>query len=275
MKISHVAVALLLSGSLSAQAENKLFPTDILDQGGVDVNFSAAHNTESRSITSNGSTGKASFSTDSESAAIRYGLVKDLHVGLGLNYLSRSSTTTDYVSPQQHYNTTVSNQTQNPSLWARYGFINQKDNPLSVSGSLLVLPNTTGRQAAIYQGALTVGWVANKNLRLFGDIFASASSDPAIANATGVTVGAYQKITERVTLIPVIGFSQYQSSSTWSSTSQQNYGLTAQVEVLKTTYVSAGATFRHNAAYSRANGSLQMDPTSDGLLLQASLYHLF
>lgn len=270
---TFMAIGLFLSSGL--HAENRLFPTDILNEGEVDAQLTVASTRVSTDIQSYGSDGHSSSRINSESAGVRYGLGARWHVGAQLNYRSREVYKTDYDNPPQRYRNSSSNRAQNPSLWVKYGFTEPGASPLTLSGQLLVSPDTTGRQETFYQGVLSSGWKSGETLRLFGVVSASASNGSDAANTGRVSVGAYKIISDDLTLIPSIGYVRYRETDRLKSSTQQNIALAAQIRLARNTYLTPLVAFFRNGSGGRRDVSLDWSATSNGLGLELSLSHLF
>jgi hypothetical protein len=256
-------------------AEDATFPTAILGQGTMDAAFSVVSDSNSSNINFNGNPGRQSLDITVESAQIRYGLGSDWHVGARLAYRSEGVVRTDFSSPPGHFVDTTSEGRQNPSLWASYGFINDKASPFSLSGTVQVSPDTTDKEASSYSGQLVAGWWANRALRLYGGYSATTSRDSNTANSTGIFVGAHKYFSETAALIPRAGYKRYRATDTYSSRTQYQIGLSSRVRLMRNTYILPGITLYRNSSGESKDGLFRRDATANGRVLILEFYHLF
>lgn len=268
------SLSIVLATISNVHAENRLFPTDILHQGEVDGAASVDNDTHSSSISFHGNPGSQSTDLTTESAQVRYGLGYNLHIGAALRHNSQGITYTDYSNPSAHFMSTSSEGNQNPSLWAKYGFINDNAKQFSLSGDLKVSPNTTGTPS-LYTGQLTAGWKNNDTLRLYGIFSAAKYRSSNAAGQTGITVGAYKEILKDVTLIPHASLSRIQATNTYSSATQSGMGLSADIQTFRNTYLRPDISLYRNSARNSKDGFFHQDSTGDGIAIGLGVYHLF
>jgi|GEM_PF-2583995 len=269
-----VAYALSLF-ALSVSAEDRLFPTSILNKGEVDIELSVTHSTIDTKISSNGNTGTYSYRATRESAAIRYGIGGYWHVGASLPYLSDYSAKFDYNNPPAHYENNRLEGSQNPNLWVKYGFINDKAKPLSLSGEILVSPNTTGKTSSAYVGVVSAGWKSDESLKFYAIYSGVVRNDSNSADSNGIAIGAYKSINSSVTLIPHASYTRYQSTDSFSSDSNHSLGLSAHIQVANNTYLNPDITFFRNSSAHTNAGTLYYDSSDTGKSIGISIYHLF
>lgn len=256
-------------------AEDATFPTAILGQGTMDAAFSVVSDSNSSNINFNGNPGRQSLDITVETAQIRYGLGSDWHVGARLAYRSEGVVRTDFSSPPGHFVDTTSEGRQNPSLWASYGFINDKASPFSLSGTILVTPNTTGKQDSRYSGQLVAGWWSSDTLRLYGGYSVAAGRDRDTADTSGISVGARRYLSETVALIPSAGYTRYRATDTYSSRTQYQIGLSSRVRLMRNTYILPGVMLYRNSSGASKDGLFRRDATANGRVLILEFYHLF
>lgn len=265
----------LAVASSNLHAENRLFPTDILNQEEVDARLSITHSTLSGNIrNSSGNFGNQSSESVSESAQIRYGLGDNWHVGAGLQYRSRAVTTTDFSNPPAHFANTSLEGNQNPTLWATYGFINDKTSPLSVNGELLVSPNTTGKRGTSYTGRISTGWKSSDTLKLYGAFSASTTRDATTPNMNRIIVGAFKDISDQMTLIPHISYTRSSETDFLYPVTQHAVGLSSDILIAPDTYLIPDIVFHRIGAVDSKNGFSHGDPINNGRTLTLELYHL-
>lgn len=268
------SLSIVLATISNAHAESRLFPTDIMHQGEVDGTVSVDNDTNSSSIRFHGNPGSQSSELTTESVQVRYGLGYNWHIGAALRYNSQGITYRDYQNPSAHFIYTSAEGNQNPSLWAKYGFINDNSKQFSLSGSLILHPNTTGTPS-LYTGQLSAGWKSNDTLRLYGIFSAARNRSPNASGRTGITVGAYKEILQNVTLIPHASFSRIQETNTLSSATQSGMGLSADIQISRNTYLIPGISFYRNSARDSKDGFFHQDSTADGMAAGLGVYHLF
>jgi hypothetical protein len=257
-----------------AHAENRLFPTDILNKGEVDAQGSVDHQTYSDSIISNGNPGDLSFNETVESVQIRYGLGANWQAGASLNYNSKYETDTNYSNPPSSHVNTSNEGRQNPGLWLRYGIINDNSSPFSLSGQFLVRPNMADRSST-YTDTLSAGWKTSDTLRLYGTTALNTSTNTNNRNSINFSFGAYKDISENITLVPHAGYTKFQASTTYSPVSQYQIGLSSDIQISHNTYLIPAYSWYQNSAGDSFNGTLHKDAVTNGNNISLTLYHLF
>lgn len=269
-------LALVGIGLASAcHAEDNTFPTVILSKGKVDAAFRVVSDSNSSNINFNGNPGRQWLDITAESAQIRYGLGSNWHVGARLAYRSEWIVRTDFSSPPARFVDTTAEGRQNPSLWASYGFINDKASPFSLSGTILVTPKTTGKQDSRYSGQLVAGWWSSDTLRLYGGYSVAAGRDSGTADTSGISVGAHKYLSETVALIPRAGYTRFRMTDTFSSGTQYEIGLSSRVRLMRNTYILPGIALYRNSSGESKDGLFRRDASSNGRALVLEFYHLF
>jgi hypothetical protein len=268
-----IAFVGIFATSLS-YAENRLFPTDILNAGEVDANASVEFQALSYDVRFAGTPGSRSVDISRESVGARYGLGANWHIGASIDYDSRAVVRTDLSAPPAHFVNRDSEGTNNPLLWATYGFINDKANPFSLNGQLFVTPNTT-HTPSTYGGQLATGWTSSKTLRFFGIYRREIANDSDVADKDSISVGAHKGISSNVTLVPSARYTRFSSTDTFSSVKQLAMSLAAHVQVSGNTYLTPSITNYRNSSGHSKNDLFQIDSTGNGTVVQLSLYHLF
>lgn len=278
-------------------ANDKLFPTDILEQGEVDAQFSVDHFTISSNISLKGRpgiehdsegrrirtilrrvpprSGKSSLERDSEIFQVRYGLGSNWHIGVAVPYVSRSVANTDYNNPPAHYSNRRGEGGQNPNLWATYGLINDKEFRFSLNLELLIKPDTTGNEETSYAGRITTGWKNSDTLKFYGAFTATTFSDSTLANHYSVSVGAYKALSETLTLIPHSGYVRNESTNTMSATDQYNLGLSVNVRLTPNSCLIPDVAFYRYGESNSNDGVFHRDASNNGKAFRLSFYHLF
>jgi hypothetical protein len=262
----------LAAGPL-AHADSRLFPTDILNQGEVDTQVSINHQRNSSDINSLADTGTQSQRLTAESVQGRYGLGGNWQVGASLNYQTEDTAHTDYSSPPAHFVQTSSDRWRNPAFWATYGLINDKTNPFSLNGELLVSPDVTSTPTS-YVARLSSGWRDSDTLRLYATYSAKFVIGSNNADSNSIAIGAYQDISDSVTLIPHASYTRFNATSTFSSQTQYGAGLSADIQIFKGTYLIPDVSFYKNSSRNTKDGLFHADGAS-GTSINLALYHLY
>lgn len=118
-KIIVFVIAGILVAS-SCHAENRLFPTAILNQGEVDAAIFASHDTHSSNLNFLGNAGSQSSNNTTESIEARYGLGANWQIGASLHYRSQGVIHTNFSNPSAHFSNRSGEGSQNPTLRATY-----------------------------------------------------------------------------------------------------------------------------------------------------------
>lgn len=267
-------VGLTLAVMSNAYADDRLFPTDILNKGEVDIRLSIGHDSHSQDINFNGNPGRSSFSQTSEEFQIRYGLGADWHVGMGLSYDSQHVVNEDFRNPAGHFSSRRGEGEQNPVIWASYGMINDAASPLSLSAALVVSPDTTGDAKTSYSGRLTAGWKSDDTLKYYGQLTANFRDDFGFGGYN-IGVGAYKRLSEVLTLIPHAHFSRNESTNIWSSWDQYGVGLSAHVRLSESSYLIPELSFYMNGDRNTNDQLFHVDQSRNGKAFRLGFYHQF
>jgi hypothetical protein len=99
MKIFALAALILLAFTSNSHADNRLFPTDLLQLDEVDFRISLNLNTITGEINLNGNSGMQSQQNYVESAQIRYGLGHNWYMGVSENYNLQDVIERNYTNP--------------------------------------------------------------------------------------------------------------------------------------------------------------------------------
>lgn len=272
MKTHKLIVAVVALSALitNAHAESRLFPTDILKQGEIDTSADVRHQTYSYNFSGN-RPGIHSTESTSESLQARYGLGANWHIGAALNYASQAVARSDYSSAHYVSNTEGA---RNPTFWATYGIINAPNTAFSLNAELLVTPKTTNYSSS-YATRIIAGWKSSETLKLYGSYEIREQKNAMGHDSNGIGVGAYQEIANGITLIPFAGYARYNASNTYSSYTQFQLGLSANIELARNTYITPSISNFGQSAINSNDGLIHQDSTANGLNLKLGLYHLF
>jgi len=275
MKKTLSLVVLVLVSLSNAYGEDRLFPTDILNKGEVDIHLTLDRDTHSSDIDFKGNSGRSSVKSTTEDLQIRYGLGSNWHIGLAVPYASQSVIDTDYNSPSSHNSNTSNKGAQNPVIWATYGILNDKTSALSLNAEVLVRPDTTGNVKTSYTGRLTSGWKVNDALRLYARVSAETFDDNSVPNAYNVVAGGYVTLSESLTLIPHASYVQFTSANSYSAYDQTDVGLSANIRIVPNFYLIPSYTAYRNGASHSDNGFFHRDATNNGKAISLGAYYLF
>jgi len=275
MKKALSLVSLVIISLSNAYAEDRLFPTDILNKGEIDARLILDHDTNSSDISFKGNTGHSSLKNTTEDLQVRYGLGSSWHIGLSLPYASQSVVNTDYSNPPAHYSNKGAQGGQNPIIWATYGILNDKASAFSLNAEALVSPDTTGNVKTSYTGRLTSGWKTSDTLRLYAGVSATTYDDANVANTYALRGGAYMALSETLTLIPHVSYVQFASTDTYSSFGQTALGLSANVKLATNVYLIPDIVFYRNGDGQSDNGYFHREATNNGKHFSLAAYYLF
>jgi hypothetical protein len=260
-------------------AEERLFPTDILQQGEWDASASVRAESYSYDIRVpwwiGWAQGKRSRDSTEESVRVRYGLGGGFHVGAQIEYASRWVSRSDFLAPPVHTVNRSQEGRQNPSFWLKHGFVNDPANRFSLSGEVRVSPNTTGKQSSSFLAQMSAGWRVDDTLRLYSILSGRIYNDFETADSNSIIIGAHKRVSNNVTLIPQIGHTRWMSTDAFSSAHQNHVGLTLQARLMRNTYLLPQvAVFWNSSAHSK-DGAFHQDVSSNGRSIGLTFYHLF
>lgn len=258
----------------ASQGENRLSPVGILQPGEIDFRATLSHDTRAFNFNSYGREGRHSLDLTEESVQVRYGLDSNWHIGVFLPYVSRTIWRNDYSDPPEHFTHKRGGTGQNPVLLATHGFINGGETPLYLNGEIRASVKTTDLPA-YYTARLIAGWKENSALDLYGTLSMTTHTDSQAPNSNSFTLGAYRRISENVTLVPHAGLIRINSTSTYSSYTQQDMGLSADLRIFRNTYLIPQVTFYRNSGSHSKDDGYQEDSTANGRHVALSFYQLF
>lgn len=259
-----------MAATSTAYAENRLFPTDVLQQGELDAKASLTHSSQSSSASFDGTKYQSSFESTSESLQVRYGLADNWHIGAGLSHSSSSSSNSDGTTWRD-------NGVSNPVFFAGYSVIKDTTSPWSLSANLSVSPNTTGKFTSRYVGGLTAGFKQSDTLKLYGGLSTSQTEGSRYPDSTEINIGAFKNLSEKITLIPSAYLSRVDSTTGIIVAPRYTYGigLTSNIEIKRNTYLIPNISFYGQSSAHSKDGLFRVDSNFDGVNFGVSLYHLF
>lgn len=270
LSLAGLAFALLSN----AYAGDRLFPTDILSEGEVDIRFSVARDTRSEDFTFNGSSGRSSMSQTSENIQVRYGLGSQWHIGMTVLHDSHRVANSDFNNSPTHYSNRNGKGEQNPLIWASYGIINDNASPLSLSAQIVIRPDTTGDAKTSYTGRLTAGWTSSDALKYYGQLAASFRDDLGFDGYI-VGAGAYRRLSDVLTLVPEAYFSRSERTDVMSLWDQYGIGLSAQFRFAKNSYLIPALGFYINGERNSNDRLYHANESRSGKVFRLGIHHQF
>lgn len=276
MKRKYLCTSLiaLLCNIQNAQAEQRLFPTDILEKGEADVELRVDQDHNSNSFrTASGRSGVQKHDRTSESIGFRYGLGESWHVGMALNNNSTYEFRTNYDKGPSFLSTQYQGQ-RNPSLWVKYGFVNDRNSPFSLSGTLKVSPNTTGNGTGWEIAQLVGGWDFGNGLKGYAGYTGEFPHDHKSSRVQSVSVGAFKAVSDNFILTPNIYYSRFEANDLQTATQRYGVGLSALLQIGNNSYVRPGVSVYQYMPRDRKDGTFHWGE-GHGKDLSMSFYHLF
>lgn len=274
MHAKHLMLLVLLAAPI-AQANDALFPVDMLSLGKFDVLATLNHQQSSHDRVSLGNPGHETFSSTSESLQLRYGISDDWYVGGVLKNYSTYKASIDYSAPAAHVESHALEGGANPSLFSAYRLVNDSAKPYSVKVELFINPNTTGKYPSTYDLRLIAGYSASHDLRLYAYVDNQISADNSVSNVRSLNVGAKFRVLGDWSLIPRAAFTHFQSNAVWNATAQRAFGLELQIPIQKNTLLIPSLIRYQTQAFSTQSGSTSLGALNNGLSASLSLYHLY
>ncbi|TAK87085.1 MAG: hypothetical protein EPO09_19020 [Aquabacterium sp.] len=273
-----IATTLALAAVQAAQAENKLFPTDVLNQGQLDASatLSGSKSTDDFVYNPSSQPGTSKNYTSQLSAGMRYGVNASLTVGGTVSGVDERATTI-YNNVPVRYDDTASG-IHSESIFAKYAFIGGKNAPMTLSGEITATTYSShniggdGYNAATVQ--LFAGWDCGQGVRSYATLHFTAPDRGNHTKSEGVTVGSWISVSDNATIIPSLSLSHSQETTTTPATSSYTLGLAGLVAVDTNTYLRPAASIGKQTSHDSLNGNFHYDGSkTESASLE--LYHLF
>lgn len=270
-----------LSVSAPAQADERLFPTDVLHASEVDVQLRLDTELTSRSLTYLPYQADSSYKTHAttESVQARHGLGDDTHVGASLSYQPKASSTQVYgnVAPLVVYSHDASG--VGPlAVWIKHRFVNGARSPLTLSGELDLVAHPHSNVNTVTHATLAVqlvaGWDFGGGLKSYVLGNATLPNKGLVSHTQTLEGGVWIPVGSRTTLTPYISSEHLQASSEDHSRNLATLGLNALIDVAHNTYVIPGLNVDHVGAYTNALGNFRNGPRH-GKGAEVFVYHLY
>lgn len=270
----YPAIVAVLVHAPAAFAEHRQFPTAILNAGEIDAKLGLLRGHATNSFqTASGAYANQTLDQSIEQIEVRYGLGSRWHIGLALRNDPNYAARTNYDNGPSFLSSRNAGQ-QNPEIWAKYGFIDDRNSPYSFSGELRIVPNTTDRGSAHEEGRLVGGRDFGSGLRSYVAYSVTFPHDPTYSQVHTVTAGVFKTLTDRITIIPNIAYNRFAADDIAAATHQYGAALSALVHIERNTYVRPGVAIYRVAAHERRDGAARWG-AAHGHSLSISLYHLF
>jgi hypothetical protein len=283
-QLAATLIALLVASNVCA--EGYLFPTDIVDKGRFDLQGSVSKETYDQTwhLNFGGLNANVEERRDRISQAIRarYGVAEDWHIELHLPYDSRARVDTSN-RPGGNANVIEGSRNfdgaGNIELGIKHRFIGSAQSPFDLSGRLLVGANTAGDSKTTLMAEAIAGWRPNDSLKMFAGYQGQFSDQDVQPDRHSLLMGLYQRVNERLTIVPQASISYYEPAHLGSLTTsghikQYSLGIAAYLQIYRNTYLIPGFAFGQISSYSYGPFA-HYDETSDPKAYSLSLYHLF
>jgi len=284
----YVATVFFMQGLLqvsSAYAENYLFPTDIVDKGRFDVQAGYGKFTNKQDIGADTPVGNArgsiKYTEVAEFVGVRYGFADSWHLAVVLPHLtvSREEVSDRGGNLTFREQETNFNKNRNLELSVKHRFIGDNTSPFSLTAAVIVAPSTANRSFSSIATNVSAGWRLNEGLRTYAGYSGEFYDREEISNWHSLQAGAYQQVSQNLTLVPHARFNYFLSSNNGSIPlasyrTSLNVGLSAQWQLFRNTYLIPDVSVVHTSNYVRGS-LLEVSDSNEGRSYSISLYHLF
>jgi hypothetical protein len=98
--------------------------------------------------------------------------------------------------------------------------------------------------------------------------------DPNPAGSNVLTMGSYTDITEKITLIPHVSFTELKATNSASAQKQINIDIASDIKISTQSYIIPSISFYQLSGRDNSNG-LHENTSDIGKILAISGYHLF
>jgi len=273
------SIAMGICAAQAAYAENKLFPTDVLNNGQFDatVDVNTEKTTQNYVFTPAEATAKYRNYTSQLSAAVRYGVNANFTIGVNTN-VDRIKTIYTYNDYPARYDYDAAGVHSN-AIFARYAFVgNEKNAPFSLTGQLRALsytdhnPNGEGYNSLVTQ--IIAGWDCGQGIRSYADLHITTPDKASHEKSIALVAGSWIPVSAAVTLDPYIELIHWSATSNIASVNGYSVGLAAYVDVGSNTYVVPSASYSKGTDYNTLNGLFDFRGAKTESA-EVQLYHLF
>jgi hypothetical protein len=265
----------------TAHAENKLFATDVLDRGQVDIEITQlVSETKSETRwTAFAETDSTKISGSESVLAARVGVGAQTHVGAALAYaVTRARTQYELAGFSVPDSQSKAKGFQGWSLWVKHGFLASTSSPLSLAAGLQVDLETDrnlgGEANNTASASVSAGWDFGSGVKGFADVTQHMAEHGKVGQSTGITAGAWLPAGGRVTLEPSVNLVRVPSRGLAPSVNLYGVALQGLVQLANNTYLRGNLTAFTSDGLDAKDGSFHVDAAT-GKSLSIGLYHLF
>lgn len=273
-KTLRFSIIALAFGATAAHAEHRLFPTDILDKGEIDLLFTYGQYRHSQPVVFTGHPGTQKQEISFETVEVRYGFGSNWLVGASLQHDSTYRVRTDFPDIPLSATDTSDKGFQNPLIWAKYRFIGGDDAPFSIAGFVATRPNTTGNAPATLEGGLVGGWNLGDGLKIYTGYDGVKPETSRYGASHTISVGGHKSFGNDLTLTAEIYWKHGQASDFYTSYNNRSASVSALLQLLPNTYLRPHIAVGRLGENSRQDGIMRWD-RADSHTVAVSLYHLF
>lgn len=269
---------LLLLGAFtsnSAHAENKLFPTDVLDKGQVDarLNWAGYDVQDNFEIPLMPLHGRSSLQQSSLSAGMRYGLGASFHIG--------ADVTAGTSHARSQYDGFLADAAkasgiEGGSVWAKYGLLTERTSPLSLSGEMGLSSHTTNNlNHSSYNElftSLAAGWRFSSSVSGYMTGRVIVPDRSSIQKQFRLSTGAWINVGEGLTVIPSLTIEHFPSIDTLPARDRYGVDLGGIITLQRNTYLMP------SIGYSKVASVSYQFVHDDGSRMKSAslgLYHLY
>jgi hypothetical protein len=279
-----IGVALAISTTF-AQADNYLFPTDVLPKGNLDVQAQFSYLEYDQDVDADiaGLPLRATIKTEvtGKSIRVRYGVGSNWHIGAILPYTDVESyaTTRSGSAFIIDGSKSRSTNTSNALLFAKHQFDLPELSPYTLAATAILLANTANNGYTGVETSVSAGYLLNDKARAYADLSATFYDIDSVANNEELNIGLFYKFDPNLTFVP-----QYKLKHIHKLDAQgvtflkdryiQSIGIEAQIPLTPKTYLLPyfGLEF---FGESKNDFGIKTQDSNEGKRLAISLYHLF
>jgi hypothetical protein len=266
-------VALLLVPSL-AQAEHRLFPSDVVGDGAIDVSVGVTQSRTSRSVEANGFGGVRVRNSVWQDASVRYGLDDAWEVGAGLAYSPSNVLRTDFSDASAYgFVSTAQEGRGNPSFSLGRAFLGGQDSVLSLKGTLQYSPAVREGSHAEILADVTGGWKLADDLGVWSQYSHARYQTDNVGAGRSIAVGVFKGISENVTLTGSIRLGRLGGGTATNGNDWQTLSLGGLIRLAPNTYLEPSWHLAREGPYDTPASTLSARPMN-GRSLSFSVYHL-
>lgn len=277
--------AALVTSAMNAQADNYLFPTDVVPKGDLDVQAQVSYLEYNQDVDADISglplraTGKVEVL--GAGVRVRYGVGSNWHIGASLPYADtesyfRTRAGSAFIVDSSK---TRSTNTGNALLFAKYRFNLPESSPYTLSTTATLAANTANNNYTSLETTVTAGYLFNDKMRAYAELSATFYDVDSAGNNEKLGMGLFYKFDPNLTFVPKYKLTHIHKVDTGGFTLAtasyiQSIGLEAQISLSPKTYLIPyfGLEF---IGESKNDFGIKTQDSEDGKNISISLYHLF